>query len=194
MLFQQGLPTLNTLVVRGCQISPTDLYTSHPQAGGNSKYLSELTVLDMSYNQTIGGSLSVLMCHYFPYLQILVLRECELNSQDLISLAQASSEGRLPELRHLEMSQNNIGSKTRRLFNFLGGLKGVPSLINLILCDCRLQLQDLCCLTQAKLDGKLPRIRHLDISLNGLSDHMGILSRDPITQREISWESVICYD
>ena len=63
-----------------------------------------------------------------------------------------------------------------------------------MLCECHLQLQDLCCLTQAKLDGKLPRIRHLDISLNGLSDHVGILSRDPITQREISWGSVICYD
>ena len=50
-----------------------------------------------------------------------------------------------------------------------------------------LQLQDLCCLTQARLDGKLPRIRHLDISLNGLSHHVGILSRDPITHREISW-------
>ena len=67
-------------------------------------------------------------------------------------------------------------------------------MINLILCGCHLELQDLCCLTQAKLDGKLPRIRHLDISFNGLSGHVGILSRDPITQREISWESVICYD
>ena len=67
---------------------------------------------------------------------------------------------------------------------------GSPSAI--MLCDCSLKLKDLCCLVQAHLDGKLPRMRHLDISFNGLSDHVGIWSRDPITQLEISWGSVIC--
>ena len=110
------------------------------------------------------------------------------------SLGEASNEGRLPELRHLDITRNNIGGKKRGLFRLFEGLKGFPSLINLILIDCYLELQDLCCLTQANLDGKLPRIRHLDISLNGLSDHVGILSRDPITQREISWGNVKCYD
>ena len=134
------------------------------------------------------------MCHFFPQLQILVLRGCDLDAQDLISLAQATSQGRLPKLRHLDLSQNYIGWELRYLVRLFGELQVFQSLINLILCDCRLEPPDLCCLTQAKLDGKLPRIRHLDISLNGLSDHMGILSRDPITQREISWENLVCYD
>ena len=191
LLFQQGIPTLKTLVVRNCRVMADDLCALHPQAVGN-KFLSELTTLDMSLNPAIGGSLSALMCHYFLHLQILVLRRCEINSADMMSLSQASSYGRLPELRHLDISQNIIGGKKRGLLRLLGGLKSFPSLINLIFRDCDLELQDLCCLAQAKLDGKLPRIRHLDISLNGLSDHVGILSRDPITQREINWGNVIC--
>ena len=63
-----------------------------------------------------------------------------------------------------------------------------------MLCDCHLHLQGLDCLRQTKLDGKLPRIKHLDISFNGLFGHVGILSSDPITQCEISWGNVISYD
>ena len=194
LLFQQGILSLHTLVVRECPQFPLHLYTSLPQVRVNSEFPTELTVLDMSYNLTIEGSLSALMCHYFPHLQILVLRCCNLNINDLLSLAEASSHGRLPELRHLDMSQNYIGMRTGGLFRLFAEHSVFPSLINLILCDCFLQLPDLCCLTQAKLDGKLPRIRHLDISFNRLSGHAGILSRDPFTQREISWGNVICYE
>ena len=191
-LFQEGIPTLITLIVRSCFLQPSDLHILHPQVEGNSKFLSELTTLDMSLNPSIGGSLSALICHSLLHLQILVLRKCLLNPNDLISLAQVSSEGRLPELSHMDISQNDIGWKKKGLFGLFAEINGFPSLINLMLCDCHLELRDLCCLTQARLDGKLPRIRHLDISFNGLSDHVSILSRDPITQRQISWGNVIC--
>ena len=52
------------------------------------------------------GNLSVLLRHSFPSLNSLVLSDCGLNSQDLCSLAQASVEGRLPQLRHLDISRN----------------------------------------------------------------------------------------
>ena len=187
-------PRLDTLVVRGCRLQYNDLYHMYQRAITDCDHFSKLTTLDMTFNPQIGGYLSELMCQYFPNLSILVLRKCELNSNDLFSLAQASTYGRLPELRHLDISQNFIGMRTSGLLRLFGGLKGFPSLINLMLCDCNLELQDLCCLVQARLDGKLPRIKHLDISLNGLSGHVGILSRDPITQREISWGNVICYE
>ena len=190
-LLENGIRALNTLVVRSCGLQPKDLYSLSFQAGPNSKIISELTTLDMSCNPFIKGSLSALLSHYLLHLQIIVLRKCLLNSVDLTSLARACNEGRLPELRHLDISQNIIGWKMECLVT---DLSCFPSLINLVLCDCHLGLQDLYCLNQAKLDGKLPRIRHLDISLNGLSGHVGILSRDPFTQREISWGNVICYD
>ena len=65
-------------------------------------------------------------------------------------------------------------------------------MINLMLCGCNLNRQDLGCLARAKIiHGKLPRLRYLDIFFNGLSGHVGILSRDPITQREINWGNVV---
>ena len=181
-------PRLNSLIARACELEYNDLYHMYQRAFKDVDHFSGLTTLDMTLNPNISGSLSLLMCHYFPELNILVLRNCALNSNDMASLSQASSCGRLPELRHLDLSQNDIGWK-KTLFKLFGDLKGFPSLINLMLCDCNLKPQDLCCLTQAKLDDNLPRIRHLDISLNGLSGHVGILS-----QHEISWGSVICYD
>ena len=193
-LFYVGVPKLNTLIVSGCWLEYNNLYQLYRRAIGDGDLFSTLTTFDMTFNPEIEGYLSEFMCHYFPQLSILVLRKCKLNSDDLCSLAQASSQDRLPELRHLDISENNIGCETGYLTGLFAKLQSFPSLINLMLCDCRLQLQDLCCLTQAKLDDKLPRIRHLDISFNGLSDHVGILSRDPITQREISWGNVICYD
>ena len=188
------LPRLNTLVARDCELEYNDLYHTYQRAITDGDYFSDLTTLDMTLNPNISGYLSLLVHHYFPELNILILRNCALNSNDMASLSRANSCGRLPELRYLDISQNNVGCETGALFMLFGGLKGFPSLINLVLCDCHLQLQDLCCLTQARLDGNLPRIRHLDISLSGLSDHVGILSHDPITQREISWGNVICYD
>ena len=191
LLFQQEIPTLNTLIVRYCDLIPGDLYI-YPQTRGCTKLLSELTTLDMSYSCAIEGSLSTLMCNYLLHLQVLVLRKCDINPDDLHSLSEASSQGRLPALRHLDISQNYMVGEKRGLLKLFGDLKSFPSLLNLLLHDCHLKVLDLCCLRQAKLDGKLPRIRHLDISLNRLSDDLGILSRDPTTQLEISWENVKC--
>ena len=172
LLFERGM---STLVVRSCWLNSNDMC-----AARNNTFLPELTALDMSENIICGEGLSALMSHNFPQLQILVLRRCGLTSDDLHSLVEANNQGRLPELRHLDISENNIHWESKGISGMFGELTVFPSLINLNLCDCHLMLQDLCCLTQAKLDGKLPRIKHLDISLNGLSDHVGILSRDPL--------------
>ena len=188
LLFAQGEFPMNTLLLRGCWLNFYDLYKLYHQAVKNNALISELTTLDISDNVHISASMS--QC--FPHLQILVLRNCGLDSNDVSSLAKASNQGRLPELRHLDMSQNDIGWASKGICGLFDEFNSFPSLINLILCACGLELQDLCCLTQAKLDGKLPRIRYLDISLNGLSGHVGILSRDSITQCEISWGNVIC--
>ena len=62
--------------------------------------------LDISHSSGITGNLSVLLHHSFPSLNSLILSDCELISQDLCSLAQASVEGRLPQLNHLDISEN----------------------------------------------------------------------------------------
>ena len=132
------LSRLNTLVARGCWLEYNHLYHIHQRAITDCDYFSKLTTLDMTLNPGIEGYLSELVCHYFRNLSILVLRRCGLNSYDLSSLSQASSQGRLPELRHLDISQNNIGGEKKGLFRLFGSFKSFPSLINLIICDCHL--------------------------------------------------------
>ena len=66
----------------------------------------KLSKLDVSHSSGITGNLSVILCHSLPSLNSLILSNCGLNSQDLCSMAQASVEGRVPELKHLDISEN----------------------------------------------------------------------------------------
>ena len=66
-----------------------------------------LTELDLSHSFGLTGRLSVLFTHSFPRLNKLILSLCTLNANDLQSLARANVEGKLPQLRHLDISENN---------------------------------------------------------------------------------------
>ena len=54
------------------------------------------------------GLTSTLFCDTLPLLETLTLKQCGLNSQDLITLRQANLEHRLPNLKHLDLSENEI--------------------------------------------------------------------------------------
>ena len=71
-----------------------------------SEYLTRLHKLDVSHSSGIAGSLSTLLCHSFPLLETLILSDCGLNPEDLECLAKASSKGRLPAVKHLDVSYN----------------------------------------------------------------------------------------
>ena len=74
--------------------------------------------LDISHNSHISGKLIILVDHRFPSLNALILSDCGLNSRDLKSLAQASANSKLPELRHLDLSQNSdIQGQLENLFS-----------------------------------------------------------------------------
>ena len=66
----------------------------------------QFRVLDISQNSGVTGSLSALFTHSLPTLNVLILSDCELNSNDLQSIARASVEGKLPQLRHLDILDN----------------------------------------------------------------------------------------
>ena len=68
--------------------------------------LSELHKLDISESSGISGSLSILLCHSFPHLEVLMLSYCGLVVEDLRSLAKGSVKDRLPKLRYLDLSNN----------------------------------------------------------------------------------------
>ena len=69
--------------------------------------LTNLQKLDISHSFNISGCLSLLMCHRFPSLEILILGNCVLSNDDLYNLTQASLKNRIPELKHLDISSNN---------------------------------------------------------------------------------------
>ena len=67
-----------------------------------------LQTLDISHSCGIGGNLSVLTSQHFISLENLILHDCELTEQDLISLDVANGEGRLSKLEHLDLSENRL--------------------------------------------------------------------------------------
>ena len=68
---------------------------------------------------SISGGLCGLLHHNFPSPQALVLSDCDLIADDLSSLAQASAEARLPELKRLDISENeSVSGNLNDLFSF----------------------------------------------------------------------------
>ena len=96
------VPTLTHLTLNRFIFSIKHLYMVT-----QSSALTKLKKLDISDSERISGTLSILLCHSFPSLNVLILSRCGLNSDDLCSLALANGRGRLPELRYLDVSQND---------------------------------------------------------------------------------------
>ena len=75
-----------------------------------SEKLNSLQVTELVLSNSCGftGNLLVLLTHSFPTLNTLILSHCDLNSDDLQSLARANVEGKLPQLEHLNISYNSV--------------------------------------------------------------------------------------
>ena len=76
-----------------------------------------ITELGIYSCQSFQACISVFLSKKLQLLETLTLQKCSLNSQDLITLRQANLEDRLPNLKHLDLSQNEIVlSDSRHLF------------------------------------------------------------------------------
>ena len=106
----------------------------------------------------------------------------------MCSIACASAENRLPRLKLLDISQNNLISH-RYLLS-----QNFSSLAYFILCSCDLDERDLQGLAQAKLDDKLPALKYIDVSFNNLSGCLVHLTRDHRTGRQVFWDKIVCFD
>ena len=188
VLLGKGFPKLNSLIARFCCLNRLDL--SSLAAANVAGKLPCLTTLDLSCNPGISGHISNLLAHCFSHLNVLILRDCRLDEDDLSSVQQANADGKLPQLKLLDISQNPISSGPRGVSTLL--IHPFPSLAYLILCSCGLNNGDLESLAQAKLAGKLPALRYIDVSLNGLTGHLSHLTRDPRTGHEVFWDRIVC--
>ena len=110
------------------------------------------------------------------------------------SLARASAQNRLPQLKLLDISRNRIryGDGLGCLSNLLS--HQFPSMTHLILCKCGLVTLDLDKLAQANLAGKLPSLKYVDVSFNNLTGHLSHLTEDLRTGLHVSWNKIVCVD
>ena len=102
------------LNIEGLSIGPTvtGLTLNHFSLEADFSRLAQtlvvqtLTNLNLSHCSGIRGNLTMLLSKDFPSLSTLILSGCVLSSQDFSHLAEASVNGRLPELKHLDVSHN----------------------------------------------------------------------------------------
>ena len=68
----------------------------------------QLRGLNLSNSHSMTGSLSVLFTHSFPRLNTLKLKSSHLSSEDLRALCEADVEGKLPQLKQLDISGSQM--------------------------------------------------------------------------------------
>ena len=105
------VPRLESLTVEGFVNSNSDLHV-----------LSEkvrhwrLKKLDITHSSGVTGNLSILLSSSLPSLKTLVVKHCELDSEDLRGLARANAQGYLPELKLLDISENGLSEQLEYLY------------------------------------------------------------------------------
>ena len=76
--------------------------------------------LDLSRTSSLSGTVELLLANPFPCLERLNLRNCRLRISDLFSLSGACNEGKLPKMKHLNISDNWIPDQCHGLDVFFG--------------------------------------------------------------------------
>ena len=194
-LDERKIPRLNSLTLHSIRTPLSTLVTSLVKKLPTWK----LEKLDISHNNDVSGNLNVLVSNTLPSLRSLIVTDCGLNRDDLRSLSVANEEGRLPALTYLDISGDE--RDVTSIYNVIGSLSSSLSakfraLEGLIVMNYRLNEDDLRSLVRANAAGKLPELRHLDISgaENDLKRSLKRLTKDPETDRKLSWKSVKCDD
>ena len=200
-----GFPVLKSLQLRATQLTGADLATVSDAVRCGK--LPQLGILDLGVNELrgcIGDLLGGSDHPAFTTLQRLGLRNTQIKKSDVKSLSEATRHGKLPQLKELYLSENNLSGCT-------GDLLGEPdhpgftSLQKLSPWDTGIEKSDVKSLSKATGCGKLPELEELYLSRNNLSgcigdllggpDHPGFSTEtDPsvCTTKEVRCEKFIC--
>ena len=135
--------------------------------------LRELETLNLSKN-ILTGSLGFLLANEFKSLHTLLLEDTQLSVSDVRALSTAVQGGKLPRLKTLDLSKNNLTGSLGVLLTYR-----ISLLHTLLLKDTKLSVSDVRVLCTAAWEGKLDLLRTLDMSKNNLIDTM----RDLVIRR-----------
>ena len=118
----------------------------------------------------------------FIRLETLLLEDTKLSISDARALFTVVREGKLPGLRTLNLSKNTLTDTLHDLFE--ARFTVLETLQSLLLEDTKLSVNDVQALSAVVRDGKLPGLRTLNLSRNTLTDTMGDLLKDKLTNLE----------
>ncbi|KAK1806495.1 hypothetical protein P4O66_005010, partial [Electrophorus voltai] len=154
-------PDSQSLNLSHCDLTATDLV----ELGTLLPFLAQLEVMDLSWNDLLGGSLQVLAVHlqHVGKLKTLKMSGCRLTAQDLSALGEALDS--VPMLEILDLSWN-AGAGGGNLHYLTSHFSSASALRELHLVDCQLSEADAMSVGEVLL--LLPCLEVLDLSSNQL--------------------------
>ncbi|XP_007232743.3 leucine-rich repeat-containing protein 31 isoform X3 [Astyanax mexicanus] len=167
-------PDTQSLSLTHCDLTATDVV----ELGTLLPFLAQLEVMDLSWNDLLGGSLKALTVHlqHVSKLKVLKVSSCRLTAHDLIALGEGLYC--IPLLEMLDLSWN-AGVGGGNLHCLANHLPSASSLRELHLVDCQLSEADavtlgealplLPCLELLDLSGNKPMKEGLQIVVSALS-------------------------
>ena len=115
---------------------------------------------------------TVLFQERFPLLENLTLSKTKLNRRDLSAIAQAVTENKLPLMKTIQLSENNLNGSVKLLTYFNEQSVTFPELEELHLNDCNLGRDNITTIAQAIRGKKFPKLNKLNIGSNMIKDSM----------------------
>ncbi|XP_059390932.1 leucine-rich repeat-containing protein 31-like isoform X1 [Carassius carassius] len=155
-------PHSQNLSLSHCDLTATDVV----ELATLLPFLAQLEVMDLSWNDLVGGSLKALTAHlqHVGKLRVLKLCSCRLTNQDLTALGEALDC--IPLIEVLDLSWN-VGVGGGHFRHFTEHLQPESTLKELRLVDCQLSETDITALSEAL--PMLSSLEELDLSNNKLS-------------------------
>ena len=99
-------------------LEDTQLSVSDVQALSVSSWLSKLIKLNLSKN-ILTESLVLILDNEIPHLDTLQLEDTVLSTRDILALSSAVRKGKLPVLKYLNISQQNVGDLELAVINLI---------------------------------------------------------------------------
>ncbi|XP_073687070.1 leucine-rich repeat-containing protein 31 [Garra rufa] len=154
-------PHSQNLSLSHCDLTATDVV----ELATLLPFLAQLEVMDLSWNDLVGGSLKALTAHlqHVGKLRVLKMCSCRLTDQDLTALGEALDC--IPLIEVLDLSWN-VGVGAGNFRHFAEHLQPQSTLKELRLVDCQLSETDITALSEAL--PMLSSLEELDLSNNKL--------------------------